>query len=205
MPHSKPTPKPQPVPQPKPVHEPSSGVGNNIIDESIMFDYEDNNSFRFDFAENDQSVKDDIKDVDTVYGEVEDKVNKSTMLDSEDNYSDGFDFVSEDTSAVELSNEEVYGEETYSGEVEDRVNKSTMLDSEDNYSDGFDFIVGNDNAEEDIPTILPNPGIFDSLAFAENDSLKNDEDVLVGDVEDNVRKSNLIGNDDDDDPGFHFL
>lgn len=124
QPVPKPKPIPKPVPQPKPVHESNLGGVKNIINESIMFESEDNDSFKFNFTEQSQSVIKDIKDEneykdeDTVYGEVEDKVNKATMLDSEDNYSDGFDFVSEDTSTTEPSNEEVYGEETYSGEVE---------------------------------------------------------------------------------------
>lgn len=123
-----------------------------------------------------------------VTGEVETKVkvDESRMLDSEDNYSEGFEFVAE---GEELE------DDTYVGEVESKVDESRMLDSEDNYSDGFDFIVDEDTSQEEIPTISNNS---DASNFS-------NEDVLVGDVEDNVRQSNLIGNDDDEDEGFNFL
>lgn len=120
-----------------------------------------------------------------VSGEVESKVDESRMLDSEDNYSEGFEFVAEGEEQ----------EDTYVGEVESKVDESRMLDSEDNYSDGFDFIVDEDTTQEEIPTILNN---------ADTSNFSN-EDVLVGDVEDNVRQSNLIGNDDDEEEGFNFL
>lgn len=135
-----------------------------------------------------------------VAGEVEDKINESTMLDSEDNYDDGFNFVSEDDLHTD--------EDAYSGEVEDKINESNMLDSEDNYTDGFDFIVGEDSESEEIPTILPNFAGNNSNSASLNinpfqDS--SDEDVLTGDVEDNPKQSNLIGNEDDDEEGFNFL
>ena len=122
------------------------------------------------------------------------------MLDSEDNYDDGFNFVSEDDLHTD--------EDTYSGEVEDKINESNMLDSEDNYTDGFDFIVGEDSESEEIPTILPNFAGNNSNSASLNinpfqDS--SDEDVLTGDVEDNPKQSNLIGNEDDDEEGFNFL
>lgn len=120
-----------------------------------------------------------------VSGEVESKIDKSRTLDSADNYAEGFEFVAEGDE----------DEDTYVGEVESNVDESRMLDSEDNYSDGFDFIVDEDTTQEEIPTILNQ---------ADNSSFSN-EDVLVGDVEDNVRQSNLIGNDDDEEEGFNFL
>ncbi len=89
-------------------------------------------------------------------------------------------------------------EDTYVGEVENKLNESHMLDSEDNYaSGGFDFVVDDSQAEEEIPTIFTNPSNMNS--FNAND------DVLVGDVEENVKQSNLIGNDDDKEEGFNFL
>ena len=42
---------------------------------------------------------------------------------------------------------------TYSGEVEDRVSDTRMLDSEDNYDEGIEFLVGNEDAQDEIPTI----------------------------------------------------
>lgn len=122
-------------------------------------------------------------------------------------------------------------EDTYSGEVEDKVNESTMLDSEDNYTDGFDFIVGNDAEDEEIPTIFPNfsgdasnntslnydntsntASLNSSTGSLDAGSLNidpfhdnSDDDVLIGDVEDNPKQSNLIGNADDEEEGFNFL
>ncbi|MGN0153762.1 MAG: DivIVA domain-containing protein [Lachnospiraceae bacterium] len=202
--------------------------GFDFVEEEAASAYDTPNtesSFQSYEAENSAASYDE----DTVSGEVEDRINESTMLDSEDNYSDGFDFVSEDfgteestpssdSSIAENMNTE---EETYSGEVEDKINEATMLDSEDNYSDGFDFVVGNE-AEEEIPTILSEGasfseglggglGGFDSTSS--NDSGLNidpfgengEDDVFVGDVEDNVKQSNLIGNADDEEEGFNFL
>lgn len=145
-----------------------------------------------------------------VSGEVEDKINEATMLDSEDNYSTGFDFVSEDIDDEEAA---------ITGEVEDKINEATMLDSEDNYSEGFDFVVGNEEAEE-IPTISSDSPSLQGVAgvFGEGDASSSggglnidpfgagaDDDVFVGDVEDNHKPSNLIGNSDDDDEGFNFM
>lgn len=187
-----------------------SGEVEDRVNESNMLDSEDNYNTGFDFVEEESATSyefhestvdtNDFFDEDTVSGEVEDRVNESNMLDSEDNYSDGFDFVSEDTYAsynTSAQNEVNTDEDTYVGEVEERVNEATMLDSEDNYSDGFDFVVGNEN-EEEIPTISPSLNID---PFHEND----DEDILVGDVEDNINKSTLIGNADDEEEGFNFL
>ena len=171
-------------------------------------------------------------DNDTFVGEVEDKIDESTMLDSEDNYSDGFDFVSDSEdadSSAQIHFETASDDETaYVGEVEEKVNESNMLDSEDNYNDGFDFLV-DDDSEDDIPTIQSesapsfsiNSGSLQSedttsgsglggglnLNINFGSSAKDDEeDVFVGDVEDkNVKPSNLIGNDDDEDDGFNFL
>lgn len=141
----------------------------------------------------------------TYSGEVENKYDESHMLDSEDNYATGgFDFVVDDSEQEEIPT--VFAnttdtlsveDDTYSGEVENKYDESRMLDSEDNYAaGGFDFVV-DDSEEEEIPTIFTNT--TDMNSFNSND------DVLVGDVEDNVKQSNLIGNNDDDNEGFNFL
>lgn len=93
-----------------------------------------------------------------IIGEVEDRVNESTMLDSQDNYAEGFDFLDNGVKDTITSNLDTAGldEDTYVGEVEDRVNESTMLESEDDASEGFNFLVGNEEEEDDIPTIFPN-------------------------------------------------
>lgn len=142
-------------------------------------------------------------------GEVENKVDESTMLDSEDNYSTGFDFLSDtdeesDTTSIDSLSFEEDEDAAFVGEVEDKINESTMLDSEDNYSDGFDFLVEEEPSEE-IPVI--NQGLNSNLNFSISgaDEDTDDDGVLVGDVEENVNQSNLIGNDDDDDEGFNFL
>ena len=134
-------------------------------------------------------------------GEVENKINESNMLDSEDNYSSGFDFVEDGSSDIFVESDasaSFNDNEPLSGEVESKVNESNMIDSEDNYNTGFDFISGNEDNEEEIPTIL---------SGGNNGSLNNDDDdaVFVGDVEDKLNDSHLIGNDDDDDAGFNFL
>lgn len=149
---------------------------------------------------NKQAVKattDPIIESDTpvMNGEVENNINESHMLDSEDNYNEGFDFVSEETTTQFSSKTEAVVEDTYSGEVESRINESNMLDSEDNYKEGFDFVV-EENLEEEIPTIIPS---------LHTETFNHNDDVLVGDVEDNVKQSNLIGNDDDSNEGFNFI
>ena len=186
-----------------------SGEVESPVNESNMLDSEDNYSEGFDFVSEDNAAAAaemptaaDL-DEDTVSGEVEDRINESNMLDSEDNYSDGFDFVSEDDGMA--GGNGAADEDAYVGEVEERVNESNMIDSEDNYDDGFDFVVGgNDSEEEGIPTI--NSGLnIDPFAGAAPESAPEDEDVLVGDVEENVKQSNLIGNADDEEEGFKFL
>lgn len=187
-----------------------SGEVEDRINESAMLDSEDNYNTGFDFVEEESATSYEFQgasadtgshfDSDTVTGEVEDRINESTMLDSEDNYSDGFDFVSEEaySSYDSFAEEETHtDEDTYVGEVEDKINESTMLDSEDNYSDGFDFVVGNEE-EEEIPTISQGLNID---PFHEN----KEEEVFTGDVEDNLNKSTLIGNADDEEEGFNFL
>lgn len=88
-------------------------------------------------------------------------------------------------------------EDAYSGEVESKFDESHMLDSEDNYtSGGFDFVV-DDSEIDEIPTIFANT--------ADMNSFNANDDVLVGDVEDNIKQSNLIGNADDEEEGFNFL
>lgn len=187
-----------------------SGEVENKVKESTMLDSEDNYSEGFDFVSEDSNDTSYRHEDNTYSGEVEAAVNESTMLDSEDNYSEGFDFVSEDSNEYSFSNHsEAFGEDTYAGEVEDKVNESTMLDSEDNYSEGFDFLVGNEEEEEDIPTIFPNTTSAQANYNAQYYNTANyssagyEEDVYEGDIEDN--KSNLIGNDDDNDAGFDFL
>ncbi len=200
----------KPVPDTEPAQV--AGEVEDKINESTMLDSEDNYSTGFDFVSEDDVAAaaesqpgtagdffDDFGDS-TVTGEVEDKINEATMLDSEDNYDDGFNFVSEDDVHTD--------EDAYSGEVEDKINESNMLDSEDNYTDGFDFIVGEDSESDEIPTILPNfagdnpnSASLNINPFQDN----SDEDVLTGDVEDNPKQSNLIGNEDDEEEGFNFL
>ncbi|MDE6626118.1 MAG: DivIVA domain-containing protein [Lachnospiraceae bacterium] len=210
-----------------------SGEVEERINESNMIDSEDNYNTGFDFVSDDDQAAEAYGGADeeeTVSGEVEERINESNMIDSEDNYNTGFDFVSDDDmeetvsdgmSAASPTFEEA-DEDTYVGEVEDKVNESNMLDSADNYSDGFDFVVGNES-EEEIPTILPNfagglggGGVSDGLGSQSNDSASlhidpfgetasTEEDVFVGDVEDNVKQSNLIGNADDEEEGFNFL
>lgn len=183
-----------------------SGEVESKMNESTMLDSEDNYTDGFDFVEEDvtftqTSAASDVFTEEPVTGEVEIKIDESTMLDSEDNYGSGFDFVEEDNgSSVFISDSD---EETYSGEVEDKINESTMLDSEDNYTDGFDFIVGNEQ-EEEIPTISGGQTSLNLDPFGENNSALND-DVLVGDVEDKLDESTLLGNDDDAEEGFNFL
>lgn len=201
----------KPVPDTEPVKV--AGEVEDKINEATMLDSEDNYSTGFDFVSEEDvaataetqpaataDFSNDFDNEDMVSGEVEDKINEATMLDSEDNYDDGFNFVSEDDLHTD--------EDAYSGEVEDKINESNMLDSEDNYTDGFDFIVGADSEEEEIPTILPNFTENNSNAATLNiDPFHDnaDEDVLTGDVEDNLKQSNLIGNEDDDEEGFNFL
>lgn len=212
--------KPQPAPVPPkavPEEEQVTGEVETRVNEANMIDSEDNYSDGFDFVSEGDSAAatqaqsaSDFFDEDTVTGEVEDRINEANMIDSEDNYNDGFDFVSEgepvDAGLGFSSSEQSFGEDedTYSGEVEDRVNEANMIDSEDNYNDGFDFVVGNENEQEEIPTILPNLNI-DPFANTSGNTYNTDDDVLVGDVEDNVKQSNLIGNADDEEEGFNFL
>lgn len=209
-----PNPAPQTAPKPAKPHPMASqtmagatrhaytGEVEDKVNESTMLDSEDNYSEGFDFISEETTYETPNHYGDNTYaGEVENKVNESTMLDSEDNYSEGFDFVSEDDAFSFSSDSDSYNEDTYSGEVEIKVNESTMLDSEDNYSEGFDFLVGNEEEEEDIPTIFPNTSSIQS----DYASSTYEEDVYEGDIEDNINKSNLIGNDDNDDEGFNFL
>lgn len=213
-------PKPAPVP-PKvvPEEEPVqvSGEVESRVNESNMIDSEDNYSDGFDFVSEGEAAftesqsSADIYDEDTVTGEVEDRINEANMIDSEDNYNDGFSFVSEEESVSEVAGTVSSGqsfdndEDTYFGEVEDRVNEANMIDSEDNYNDGFDFVVGNENEGEEIPTISQGLNIDPFANFASNSADTGDDDVLVGDVEDNLKQSNLIGNADDEEEGFNFL
>lgn len=213
-------PKPAPVP-PKvvPEEEPVqvSGEVESRVNESNMIDSEDNYSDGFDFVSEGEAAftesqsSADVYDEDTVTGEVEDRINEANMIDSEDNYNDGFNFVSEEESVSEVAGTVSSGqssdndEDTYIGEVEDRVNEANMIDSEDNYNDGFDFVVGNENEGEEIPTISQGLNIDPFANIKSNSADISDDDVLVGDVEDNLKQSNLIGNADDEEEGFNFL
>ena len=115
-------------------------------------------------------------------------------------------------------------ESALSGEVENKVNESTMLDSQDNYSEGFDFIAGNEEDEEDIPTIIAAEveklkatiesmqNDKDKLKEAAEEMIDNttedeEKDVFVGDVENKVtiNESRMIGNDDDVNETFKFM
>ena len=182
-----------------------SGEVEEKIDESTLISNDDDDDEGFNFM--DEAV---------VSGEVEERVDESTMLESEDNYDEGFSFVSDeedaysDISVDDMSNSFEDDEDTaYAGEVEDKVNESTMLESEDNYDEGFDFVVGNDSdMEEEIPTISSGLNIdLDSFTNKSKQSIleSEDDDILVGDVEEPVNQSNLIGNADDDTEGFNFL
>ncbi|MCM1158955.1 MAG: DivIVA domain-containing protein [Bacteroidales bacterium] len=199
-----------------------SGEVEDKINEATMLDSEDNYTTGFDFVSEEdsdnqtayanQNTSFSSDDEAAVTGEVEDKINEATMLDSEDNYTTGFDFVSEeseDTFSADSFTEE--DSDTYSGEVEDKINEATMLDSEDNYSDGFDFVVGNEDNEEGIPTILQNSFSGQGGLGTQQGGLNIDpfgtgnDDVFEGDVEENPKPSNLIGNADDEEDGFNFL
>ncbi len=221
-------PKVSPEPAAPQYEEHLSGEVEDKVNESTMLDSEDNYSTGFDFVSDTEDTYGygDTSSEEAVVGEVESRVDESTMIDSEDNYSTGFDFVSdsEDVDSTGLTFEEDDSDSAYVGEVEERVNEATMIDSEDNYSDGgFDFLVEEEPSEE-IPTI--NQGLNANLNFSIhtqeaaagseepatgglnanlNFGNETEDDVFVGDVEEKVNQSNLIGNDDDEDEGFNFL
>ena len=129
--------------------------------------------------------------------------------------------ISPEPNVFETTEEE---ESALSGEVENKVNESTMLDSQDNYSEGFDFIAGNEEEEEDIPTIIAAEveklkatiesmqNDKDKLKEATEEMIDNttedeEKDVFVGDVENKVtiNESRMIGNDDDVNETFKFM
>lgn len=173
-----------------------TGEVEDKVNEATMLDSEDNYNTGFDFvSEEDESVS---------------SYDESNIMSSSQTFAES-------------------DEDAYSGEVEDKINEATMLDSEDNYSDGFDFVVGNEEDDE-IPTILSNfaGGVTGDSSLNSESSLggaslnfdsgnsgtgslhidpfhDDSEDVFEGDVEDNVKQTNLIGNADDDDEGFNFL
>lgn len=210
-----------PVPQPEPVVTPPtmttpeptvvqntegtlSGEVEDRAKESHMLDSDDNHETGFDFIAEDTGISSVASNIaveeETYSGEIEDKVKESHMLDSDDNHETGFDFVMDEATISSIDNS--MEEETYSGEVEDKVNESHMLDSEDNYDDNeFNFIV-DDSVEEEIPTIFTSTVNMDSF---NTNTTETDDDVLVGDVEDKAKPSNLIGNDDDENEGFNFV
>jgi len=173
----------------------------------------DQSAFTESFSSDDSVAAGTSFDDDVMSGEVEDKVDESMMLESEDNYDEGFSFMSDEENpvpasepdAIAFSSNSFDDEEdiAYAGEVEDKVNEATMLESEDNFDEGFNFVVGNDT-EEEIPTISTGPSLnIDLDSFGGNTD--SNDDVLVGDVEERINESNLIGNADDDSEGFDFL
>jgi cell division septum initiation protein DivIVA len=199
-----------------------SGEVEEKIDESTLIGNDDDDSEGFNFMD-DSAEPDSFYDEGVVSGEVEEKIDESTLIGNDDDDDEGFnfmddagDFTTEQTSAYgstdSFYSESSYAdtsytdtdEDTYSGEVEDKVNESTMLESEDNFDEGFNFVVGNDG-EEEIPTISSDGASLniDLDSFSRNP--EPEEDVFVGDVEENVNQSNLIGNADDDSEGFNFL
>ena len=67
-----------------------------------------------------------------------------------------------------------------------------------------------DSDEEEIPTIFASTTNMNSFNASNNndDANQNDnaeDDVLMGDVEVKAKKTNWIGNFDDDDEGFNFI
>ena len=183
--------------------EPSSAKAVTVEPEAlhVASPITDNN------ASNDSVPSVDEPDDDTLSGDVESKNAESNMIDSDDNYNTGFDFIEDDSEVASADTDSE--EETYSGEVEDKINESHMLDSDDNHGDSFDFIV-DDSDEEEIPTIFASTTNMNSFNASNNndDANQNDnaeDDVLMGDVEVNAKKTNWIGNFDDDDEGFNFI
>lgn len=183
--------------------EPSSAKAVTVEPEAlhVASPITDNNT------SNDSVPSVDEPDDDTLSGDVESKNAESNMIDSDDNYNTGFDFIEDDSEVASADTDSE--EETYSGEVEDKINESHMLDSDDNHGDSFDFIV-DDSDEEEIPTIFASTTNMNSFNASNNndDANQNDnaeDDVLMGDVEVNAKKTNWIGNFDDDDEGFNFI
>ena len=125
-----------------------SGEVEDKVRKSSLIDNEDNLDEGLQFLDEEDTINTtENSDNETVSGEVEDKVNNTNILDSEDNYDTGLEFL--DDEAETNDNDDV----TYSGEVEDRVSDTRMLDSEDNYDEGIEFLVGNEDAQDEIPTI----------------------------------------------------
>ena len=183
--------------------EPSSAKAVTVEPEALQVasPITDNNT------SNDSVPSVDEPDDDTLSGDVESKNAESNMIDSDDNYNTGFDFIEDDSEVASADTDSE--EETYSGEVEDKINESHMLDSDDNHGDSFDFIV-DDSDEEEIPTIFASTTNMNSFNASNNndDANQNDnaeDDVLMGDVEVKAKKTNWIGNFDDDDEGFNFI
>lgn len=183
--------------------EPSSAKAVTVEPEAlhVASPITDNNT------SNDSVPSVDEPDDDTLSGDVESKNAESNMIDSDDNYNTGFDFIEDDSEVASADTDSE--EETYSGEVEDKINESHMLDSDDNHGDSFDFIV-DDSDEEEIPTIFASTTNMNSFNASNNndDANQNDnaeDDVLMGDVEVKAKKTNWIGNFDDDDEGFNFI
>lgn len=177
-----------------------SGEIETPIDESSLLGNDDDDDAGFEFS---NDFEENQYDEDLVSGEVEIPVNESTMLENSDDDNAGFEFMDDFVNET-TADDDFDSEEAIVGEVEDRNMESTMLDSEDNYSDGFDFVVGNENEEEDIPTISSFGESF-SINFNTPEEKMQEEDVFAGDVEDPVLQSNMIGNEDDLEEGFNFL
>lgn len=203
---------------PKPEKEKDSAATQDFINKGTVIINEDNadvfepgvNNTSAPAEEQTESQTVSDSSDEAIIGEVEDKVKESSMLESEDNYDEGFNFVHTEESTISSSeniassfadtatsfdNSSEFTEETYSGEVEDRINESTMLESEDDINEGFNFLVGNEEEEDDIPTIFPNtpteqtesPGVWEGV------------------VEENYDPSSLIDNTDAEEDGFKFF
>lgn len=211
-----------------------AGEVEEKVDESTLIGNDDDDDIGFNFIDDDVWVSDQSKEeenhvvgessIDNTYGdvlyeaettdntfagEVEEKIDESTLLSDNDDILKGFEFMEDDNESESDISFDSYQEETeddtFAGEVEDRNMESTMLDSEDNYAEDFDFVVGNEEEEDDIPTIGATFGDMNLNVDFEQSSSNADDDIFVGDVESAINKSTMIGNDDNDSEGFNFL
>lgn len=136
------------------------GEVENRVRESGMLDSEDNYASGFDFVSEDSEASFGAAasfENTSSFGEGSYSSNYNSFEYNEgrnEQGSFGYAGGAADYSSAQVSSADSFNEdETYTGEVENRVNESTMLDSEDNYAEGLDFIVGDDNPDDDIPTI----------------------------------------------------
>ena len=176
-----------------------SGEVEESINKSNMIGNSDDDTEGFHFVQDVEEIKKNVEsdkaktesveeNAEAITGEVEERINEATMLDSQDNYDEGFDFINNQTEKVVISDLDTakLDEDTYVGEVEDRVNEATMLESEDDVSEGFNFLVGNEEEEDDIPTIFPNLHTINVTAAAtgtwegalEEESAKKEEEEI---------------------------